>query len=119
MLKAFKRYDCYIFEHTELERIRDLIVKAEIQSLVEVKQVDPRYPYIYIVAVRKRLLEQECISRVNELLSKGEISQDEYKWYRRELVEQCIISMEREKSKEVSNVLEKYLERLRASFAKT
>jgi len=54
-------------------------------------------------------LDKECISRVESMLARGEINQLEYKRYRRELVEQCINSMEKEIVKEVVANLEKYV----------
>ncbi len=58
-------------------------------------------------------LDKECISRVESMLARGEINQLEYKRYRRELVEQCINSMEKEIVKEVVANLEKYVSKLR------
>jgi hypothetical protein len=113
MIKAFRNFNCFFFEDKELERVRDVIVKAEIDKLVEVRPVDEKYPYILAVIASHRGLEQECVSIVDSLLAKGSISQEEYKKYRRELVEQCIISLEKERVKEVISMLEKYLARIK------
>jgi len=113
MIKAFKKYGCFVFESTELEKVRDLIVKSEISRLVEIKAVDERYPYIYIVTASTKGLDRECTSIVESMLAKGEISQLEYKRYRRELIEQCIVSLERERVKEIIAILESYLSKVR------
>lgn len=115
MIKAFRNFGCFFFEDKELERIRDVIVKAEIDKLVEVRPVDEKYPYIMAVIASRRGLEQECVSTVDSLLAKGSISQDEYKRYRRELVEQCVISLEKERVREVIDMLEKYLAKIKQS----
>lgn len=112
MIKAFKRFGCFVFEAEELEKIRDLLVKAEIDKLIEVRLVDERYPYIYIAVIRRRGIERECLSRVEALLAKGSISQNYYKKYKRELIEQCINSLEREKSREIVEILERYLSKI-------
>ncbi|MCC6034678.1 MAG: hypothetical protein LM567_04190 [Desulfurococcaceae archaeon] len=115
MIKAFRNFGCFFFEDKELERVKDVIVKAEIDKLVDVRPVDEKYPYILAVIASRRGLEQECISTVDSLLAKGSISQDEYKRYKRELVEQCIISLEKERVKEIIDMLEKYLTRIKQS----
>lgn len=108
VIKALKRFGCFIFESKELDKVRDLAVKAEIDKLVEIRPVDERYPHIFALVVARRSIERECIAKVEAMLSKGELTQNEYKRYKRDLVEQCIISMERERVKEVISVLEKY-----------
>ena len=113
MIKAFRNFGCFFFESTELQRVRDVLVKAEMEKLVEVRPVDEKYPYIMAVVASRRGLEQECTSRVESLLARGSISQDEYKRYKRELVEQCITSMEKERVKEIVKILEEYLARIR------
>lgn len=113
MIKAFRNLGCFFFESTELQRVRDLLVKAEMEKLVEVGPVDEKYPYIMAVVASRRGLEQECTSRVESLLARGSISQDEYKRYKRELVEQCITSMEKERVKEIVKILEEYLARIK------
>jgi hypothetical protein len=113
MIKAFRNLGCFFFESTELQRVRDVLVKAEMEKLVEVRPVDEKYPYIMAVVASRRGLEQECTSRVESLLARGSISQDEYKRYKRELVEQCITSMEKERVKEIVKILEEYLARIR------
>lgn len=118
MIKAFRNFGSFFFESSELQRVRDVLVKAEIEKLVEVRPVDERYPYIMAVIASRRGLEQECVSRVDSLLAKSAISQDEYKRYRRELVEQCIISLERERVKEIVKILEEYLARVKQASEK-
>ncbi|MFZ8783278.1 MAG: hypothetical protein ACO2OR_04775 [Desulfurococcaceae archaeon] len=113
MIKAFRNLGCFFFESAELQRVRDLLVKAEMEKLVEVGPVDEKYPYIMAVVASRRGLEQECTSRVESLLARGSISQDEYKRYKRELVEQCITSMEKERVKEIVKILEEYLARIK------
>ncbi len=113
MIKAFRSFGYFFFEDRELQRVRDVLVKAEIDKLVEVRPVDEKYPYIVAVTASHRNLEHECVSRVDSLLAKGSISQDEYKRYRRELVEQCIISLEKERVKEIVKMLENYLARIK------
>lgn len=116
MIKAFKKFNCFVFEAKELEKVRDLIVKAEIDKYVEVRAVDDRYPYIYAVIAARKGIERECLSRIEALLSKGDLSQNDYKKYKRELLEQCIMSMERERVKEVVSTLDKYLSKISASI---
>ncbi|MCC6040934.1 MAG: hypothetical protein LM557_02025 [Desulfurococcaceae archaeon] len=113
MIKAFRSFGYFFFEDKELQRVRDVLVKAEIDKLVEVKPVDDKYPYIVAVTASRRNLEHECVSRVDSLLAKGSISQDEYKRYRRELIEQCIISLEKERVKEIVKMLENYLNKIK------
>jgi len=113
IIKAFKNFGCFFFESSELQRVRDVLVKAEVEKLVEVRPVDEKYPYIMAVIASRRGLEQECVSRVDSLLVKGSISQDEYKRYRKELIEQCIISLEKERVKEIVKILEDYLARVK------
>jgi hypothetical protein len=113
MIKAFKNFGYFFFENEELQRVRDVLIKAEIDKLVEVRPVDEKYPYIVAVIASRRDLEHECVSRVDSLLAKGSISQDEYKRYRSELVEQCLISLERERVKEIVKMLENYLTKIK------
>lgn len=112
--KAFKKFGCYVFEAKDLERVKDLVVKAEISKYVEVKPVDERYPHIFAVVVSQKGIDRECLSRVEAMLSRGEISQNDYKRYKRELLEQCIVSMEKERIKEIVNMLEKYVSKISA-----
>jgi len=115
MIKAFKKFGCFIFESKDLEKVRDLVVKAEVDKVVEIRLVDERYPYIYIVSASRRGVERECISIIEAMLSRGELAQNEYKRYKRELLEQCIVSMEKERVKEVVSMLEKYVSRISSS----
>ncbi|MCY0867745.1 MAG: hypothetical protein OWQ48_00725 [Desulfurococcus sp.] len=113
--KAFSRYNCFIFEENELENVRNLIIMAELKGIVEVKQLDPRYPGIYIATVWTKRIERECISLVEGMLSKGQLTPEEYKKYRNELIEQCIVSMEIEESKKVVEALSRYIDRLKST----
>lgn len=99
----------------EKEKVEDFIVKSEIRELVEIEQADKRYPYIFVLRPNRRQLLSECQAKVKKALSDGEISQLEYKKYSKELVEQCIVSMERERVKEIIGVIEKYIARVRQS----
>lgn len=117
VMKAFSKYNCFIFEESELQAVRNLMTAAELKGLVEIKQVDPRYPGIYIATVWTRSIEKECLSRVDILLSEGRLSENEYKKYRAELVEQCILSMERELSRKIVDALSGYISRLRSSIS--
>lgn len=111
-LKAFEYYGCYVFESDVLEDVKQLLALAEINELVEIKLVDERYPYIYIATAWTRAVERECVTKVKELAARNEIPPHIYKRYYPELVEQCILSKEKEIVKDVINRLRKYLERL-------
>ncbi|MGC8954195.1 MAG: hypothetical protein ACP5N5_05715 [Desulfurococcus sp.] len=115
MARAFSRYNCFIFEENELEKVRDLVIAAELKGLVEVKQVDPRYPYIYIVTPWTRSLEKDCVSRVNIMLTEGRLTQEEYKKYRANLIEQCMVSGEVEVSKRIVEALTRHINKLKSS----
>lgn len=112
MIKAFRKFGCFVFEASDLEKVKDLIVKAEISKYVDVKLVDERYPYIYAVVASRRGIDKECLSVIESMLSKGELSQNDYKRYKRELLEQCVLSTEKERVKEVIAVLEKYIAKI-------
>ncbi|ADG90636.1 hypothetical protein [Thermosphaera aggregans] len=113
VLKAFKYYRCFVFEKHELPTVKDFVVKSELTGLVIIKKVDPKYEDIYILTASIKGFEQECISKVDELLSRGQIPLDQYKKMRNELVEQCITSMEHERVKEIIGKIEKYYQKLR------
>jgi hypothetical protein len=115
IIKALKKYGCFIFESTELEKVRDLAVKSEILKLVEIRPVDEKYPYVFAMVAAKRGIDRECTSIVESMISRGEISQNEYKRYKKELLEQCLVSMERERIKEVISTLEDYISRIKGS----
>lgn len=117
VVKALRRFGCFIFESKDLEKVKDLVVKAEIDKLVEIRPVDERYPYVYAVVASRKGIDRECISRIEAMLSKGELTQNEYKLYKRELLEQCIISMEKEKIKEIIAALERYISRISTGLA--
>lgn len=59
------------------------------------------------------MIDRECLSKVESMLSKGEITHSEYKRYKRDLVEQCIISLEKERIKEIVSTLESYVAKIR------
>ena len=84
-------------------------------KLVELKPVDERYPYILALTASRKGIDKECISKVESMLSKGEITQNEYKRYKSELLEQCIMSLEKERVKEVISAMENYLARIKPS----
>ena len=114
MLKAFRKIECFVFEASELEKVRDLVVKAGIDKYVEIRPVDERYPYIFAVVPARRGLDRECVTRIESMLSRGELSHNEYKKYKTELIEQCIISLEAERAKKVASELESYISKLKA-----
>ena len=109
VLKAYRKYGCYIFEAKELDTIREFIAKTGISKYVEVKSIDERYPYIYVVIPLKRGIERECIVQIESMLSRGMMTPNEYKKYKKELVEQCVVSMEKELVKKIINILEEYI----------
>lgn len=90
-------------------------MKAEIRELVEMKPADDRYPHILVLRPNRKMLVSECRAKVKKALSVGDISQLEYKKYSKELVEQCIVSLEREKAKEIVSVIEKYIAKVKQS----
>ncbi|MEZ0394557.1 MAG: hypothetical protein ABWK00_05915 [Desulfurococcaceae archaeon] len=112
VLKALEHYECFIFERAELERVRELVAKAELAELVSIRRVDPRYEDIMVLAPRTRDLEAQCVSWVQQLLAQGSIGPEEYKRDRLRLLEQCVRSRERERVRELMDKLRKYLERL-------
>ncbi|QOR94139.1 hypothetical protein IMZ38_05760 [Thermosphaera chiliense] len=112
VLKAFKYYRCFVFEKHELPLVKDFVVKSELTGLVTIKKADPKYEDIYILTASLKGFEQDCISKVDELLSRGQIPLDQYKKMRSELVEQCITSMEHERIKEIVEKIEKYYQKL-------
>ncbi|MEM1695767.1 MAG: hypothetical protein QXJ18_03110 [Desulfurococcaceae archaeon] len=115
VITAFKKIECFIFEIHELEKVRDLVIKAGIEKYVEIRPVDERYPYIMALVPSRRGLDRDCIALLERMLSRGEISQDEYKKYKIELLEQCILSLETEKAKEIVRILEDYYRKLKTS----
>ncbi|MEM0199016.1 MAG: hypothetical protein QXX72_01880 [Desulfurococcaceae archaeon] len=115
VIMAFKKIECFIFEIHELEKVRDLVIKSGIEKYVEIRPVDERYPYIMALVPSRRGLDRDCIALLERMLSQGEISQDEYKKYKIELLEQCILSLETEKAKEIVRILEDYYRKLKTS----
>ncbi|MEM0004176.1 MAG: hypothetical protein QXE10_05610 [Desulfurococcaceae archaeon] len=96
-----------------MEKVKDLIIKAEISKLVELKPVDERYPYVFALVASRKGIDKECVARVESMLAKGELTQNDYKRYRRELLEQCIMSLEKERIKEIITAIENYLVRIK------
>lgn len=115
VLVAFKKIECFIFEVHELEKVKDLVIKSGIDKYIEIRPVDERYPYILALIPSRRGLDRECIARVETMLSRGELSQEEYKRYRTELLEQCIRSLITERVKEIVKTLEEYHKKLKLS----
>ncbi|MEM1642273.1 MAG: hypothetical protein QW123_02485 [Desulfurococcaceae archaeon] len=115
VIMAFKKIECFIFEIHELEKVRDLVIKSGIEKYVEIRPVDERYPYIMALVPSRRGLDRDCIALLERMLSQGEISQDEYKKYKIELLEQCILSLETERAKEIVRILEDYYRKLKTS----
>lgn len=115
IVNALKKMECFIFEVRELDAVRDLTIKAGIDRDVEIKPVDERYSYILALIPSSKGLDRECLARVETALSRGELSQNEYKRYKSELLEQCIHSLRFEKVKKIINTLEEYRTRLIAS----
>jgi hypothetical protein len=115
VLTAFKHYECFIFEASELQSVRELIAKSELTGLVVVRRVDPRYEDIYIMAPWSLDFEKECLSKIQQLLADGRLSPDEYKRKRLSLVEQCVRSLEREKSRLIIERLEKYIKSIKGA----
>ncbi|ADI32065.1 hypothetical protein [Staphylothermus hellenicus] len=109
MIKAFKTFECYVFEKKEIGKVRELLVKAGIRSLVRIRKADPRYPYIYVVVPWSREFEKICVAKVKELLAEGRIDRESYNKRYNELIAQCIRHHERERVKEIIEKLEKYI----------
>ncbi|MEM1830979.1 MAG: hypothetical protein QXJ97_05560 [Desulfurococcaceae archaeon] len=99
----------------ELEKVRDLVIKAEITKLVELKPIDERYPYIFAMVASRKGIDKECMGIVESMLAKGEITQNDYKRYKRELLDQCMTSLERERVKEIISAIETYLLKIKPS----
>lgn len=115
VISSFKKLECFIFELHELEAVRDLVIKAGIDKDVEIRPVDERYSYIIALIPSSRGIERECIAIIETALSKGELSQNDYKRYKSELLEQCVQSLRFEKVKKIVNTLEEYRAKLVAS----
>lgn len=113
IIAAFTHYGCFIFEKQELENVKTLVALSGLGELVEIRLVDERYPDIYILTTWTRQVERECILKIKELASRSEITSIEYKKYRRELIEQCIISKSREHARKTVELLEEYLRKMK------
>ncbi|WP_440059721.1 hypothetical protein ACSU1N_00760 [Thermogladius sp. 4427co] len=115
VLNAFKRYECFIFEAQELQSIRELVAKSELTGLVVVRRVDPRYEHLYILAPWSLDFEKECLSLVQNMLAEGRLSLNDYKRKRDSLIEQCIVSKERERVRVIIEKLENYIKSIKGS----
>lgn len=113
VIAAFTHYGCFIFERHELENVKTLVALSGLGELVEIRLVDERYPGIYILTTWTRQIERECVLKIKELASRSEITSIEYKKYKRELIEQCIISKSREHAKKVVEILEDYSRKMK------
>lgn len=92
-----------------------MVIKSEIAKLVELKPVDERYPYVFAMVASRKGIDKECMGMVESMLARGEISQNEFKRYKRELLDQCIMSLEKERVKEIVSAIENYLLKIRPS----
>lgn len=109
MIKAFKNFECFVFEKDEIDKVRELLVKANIRNLVRIKKADPRYEYIYVVVPWSREFENICAAKVKELVADGMIDRETYNKRYNNLITQCIKHYERERAKEIVGKLEKYI----------
>ncbi|ABN70573.1 hypothetical protein Smar_1484 [Staphylothermus marinus F1] len=109
MVKAFRTFECFVFEKEEIDKVRELLVQADIRSLVRIRKADPRYPYIYVVVPWSREFENICVSRVKKMLAEGRIDRETYNKRYNEMITQCIRHYERERVKEIIEKLERYI----------
>ena len=111
MLKAFKSFECFVFEREELELVKKTLIETKIRRLVRIKKADPKYEHILIVVPWSKEFENMCLAKVKELLAQGRIDRDTYNKRYNELVLQCIRHYERERVKEIINILQNYIEK--------
>ncbi len=109
ILKAFKRFECFVFEKDELEKVKKFIHSSGLYKLVLLRRADPRYEYIYILMPWSIDFEQICVSQVKKLLADGRINHEQYRKYYLLMIDQCIRHYERERVKEIISFLEKYI----------
>lgn len=109
MLSAFKHFECFVFEKNELSTVKNLLDETGLTRLVYVGTADPRYREIYIVLPWRLEFEQECQSRIQRLYAERRIDEESYKKNKLLLITQCIKHMERERAREIINILEKYI----------
>ena len=110
MLKAFKNFECFVFEKEELELVKKTLIETKIRNLVRIRKADPKYEHIYVIVPWSKEFENMCLAKVKELLAHGRIDRDTYNKRYNELVLQCIRHYERERTKEIINILQKYIE---------
>ncbi|WP_434731132.1 hypothetical protein WLZ34_05970 [Thermogladius sp. KZ2Tp1] len=115
VLKAFKHYEAFIFEASELAQVRELVAKSELTGLVVIRRVDPRYEDIYVMAPWSLDFEKDCLSKIQQLLAEGRLSPEEYKRKRLSLLEQCVNSMERERARLIIGKLENYIKSIKGA----
>jgi hypothetical protein len=111
MLNAFKHYECFIFEKREYKLVRRLLEETGLNKHVVLRRADPRYEYLYILLPWRIEFEDECVAYVKKLLAEGMISREQYKKNANILINQCIKHKEREKVREIINILENYIKK--------
>ena len=119
VLNAFKHYECFVFEKSELDKVKKLLEDAGLRKHVVVRRADPRYEEIYIILPWQQTFETECVNYVTKLVAEGKVNKNYYKKNRNLMILQCIKHMEREKVKEIISLLENYIERGASSGAST
>ncbi len=110
MIKAFKHYNCFIYEKEEHDKVRKLLGKTGLMGKVWIGYVDPRYPHIYIVKPKFHDLERECLMEIENLFHKGSIRKEDYAKMKDEMIKQCINHYTYERSREIILIMEKILE---------
>ncbi|MEM1676013.1 MAG: hypothetical protein QXX35_00720 [Desulfurococcaceae archaeon] len=111
ILNAFKQFECFVFERNEYNNVKSLLDEIGLTRLVYIGLADPRYREIYIVLPWRLEFEQECQSRIQRLYAERKISEENYKKNRLLMITQCIKHFERERTREIINILEKYIKR--------
>ncbi len=109
VLNAFKHYECFVFEREELDLVKKLVNEAGLKKHVVIRRADPRYEYIYIMLPWRIEFENECVAYVKKLVAEGKINHNYYKKNKNIMISQCIKHKEREKVKEIINILENYI----------
>ncbi|MET1160793.1 MAG: hypothetical protein ABWW65_07525 [Thermoprotei archaeon] len=109
MINAFKHYECFVFEKSELELVRELLKRLDLNKKLLMRRADPRYEDIYILLPWRLEFEQECLAEINRMRSEKRIDEDIYAKYYKVMILQCIKHHEREELKEVISTLEKYI----------
>ncbi|OYT37759.1 MAG: hypothetical protein B6U89_06885 [Desulfurococcales archaeon ex4484_58] len=109
ILNAFKHFECFVFESSELKKVKEVLNDTGLNKLVVMKKADPRYDHIYILLPWNIEFEQECVSKVKELLASRRINNDYYKKNYLLLIDQCVKHHIKERVKEIINVLQRYI----------